>query len=158
MTNDEYIELRVAYPGHPGVALIDGMNESCNLHRRRIGDCLYHRREHLAGGTMEQVYRLPLMADAIYEIVETINGRRAVATSVPSKVEPNRQRRIRRCPVTGGSVWLWCSLCISVFSFFFGIGGVLHAINGEEYGWHVVGVSIGVHFANCIGVLAYYLR
>ncbi len=77
-TNYEFIELRVAYPGHPYVAHIDGLDESCNLNRRWIGDYLYHRREHLNDGTQEEVYRVPTSMDAIYEIAETIDGRRGL--------------------------------------------------------------------------------
>ena len=76
-TDDEYIELRVKYPGHPYVAHIAGLDESCNLNRRWIGDYLYNRREHLTNGTQVQVYRLPLGWDAAYEIRETIGGKRA---------------------------------------------------------------------------------
>jgi hypothetical protein len=73
---DGYIELRVRYPGHPYVAHIDGLDESCHLHRRWIGDDYYHRRDQVGDGNQEQVYRLPLSWDAIYEVAETINGRR----------------------------------------------------------------------------------
>jgi hypothetical protein len=75
-SGDEFIELRVKYPGHPYVAHIDGLDESCHLHRRWIGVHLYDRRDHLSDDTQEQVYRLPLSWDAIYEVAETINGRR----------------------------------------------------------------------------------
>jgi len=76
MTSDGYIEIRVRYPGHPYLAMIDGLDKSCNLNRRWIGMRLYDRRERLANGSQEQIYRLPKSWDAIYEIRETIDGRR----------------------------------------------------------------------------------
>jgi len=72
---DKFVELRVKYPGHPYVALIDGLDKSFNLNRRWVGEQLYQRRERLGDGRQEQVYRLPLV-DAIYEVGETINDRK----------------------------------------------------------------------------------
>jgi hypothetical protein len=76
MSEAEYIELRVAYPGQPYVALIVGLDALNDLNRSWVGDYLYHRREHVGDGKQEQVYRLPLR-DAVYEIREKINGKRA---------------------------------------------------------------------------------
>jgi hypothetical protein len=77
MRDDEYIELRVRYPGHPYVALLDGCDKNFIPRRSWIGDFLYNRREHLADGTQEQVYHLPLAWDGIYEVAETVDGARA---------------------------------------------------------------------------------
>lgn len=55
------------------------------------------------------------------------------------------------------SGWLWYSLCIFVFSMIVGVGGMLHALSGTEYGWHVVGISIVAHFFNCLSFAAYCL-
>jgi hypothetical protein len=73
-SGDGYLELRVKYPGHPYIAQIDGLDNSCNLNRRWIGMQLYDRREHHDDGSQEQVYRLPLV-NAIYEIREKIDGK-----------------------------------------------------------------------------------
>ena len=72
---EQYIELRVSYPGHPYVALIDGLDVRCDLNRVWIGDWLYHHRDFLPDGRQEQVYRL-LQVDAIYEVGEKRDGRR----------------------------------------------------------------------------------
>ena len=77
MGDDGYIELRVHYPGHPYVALINGTDKNSILRRSWIGDFFYHRREHLNDNRQEQVYRLPLGWDGIYEVAETIDGIRA---------------------------------------------------------------------------------
>ncbi len=77
MRDDEYIELRVRHPGHPYVALLDGCDKNFIPRRSWIGDFFYHRREHLDDNRQEQVYRLPLGWDAIYEVAETIDGVRA---------------------------------------------------------------------------------
>lgn len=74
-SGDEYIELRVAYPGRPYVALIHGLDGARNLNRLWIGDDMYRRRDHLEDGHQVQVYRLPTTVDGVYEIAETIGGR-----------------------------------------------------------------------------------
>jgi hypothetical protein len=56
------------------------------------------------------------------------------------------------------SVWLWYSLCAVVFCVIVGVGGMLHAIAGEESGWLAIGISVVAHLVNCVGLLAYYLH
>ncbi len=51
----------------------------------------------------------------------------------------------------------WGNLCVFVLSMLVAIGGMLHALSGREYGWHVVGVAVTVHFINCIGLAVYFL-
>jgi hypothetical protein len=60
--------------------------------------------------------------------------------------------------MTGGDAGLWSSLSIFVLSLLIGVGGVLKAISGESYGWRVVGVTVAIHFFNCIGLTVYCLH
>jgi hypothetical protein len=74
---DGFIELRVAYPTRARLFRIDGLDSrSCNLSRFEIGDYLDYRREYLTGGGAVAVYGLPLY-DAVYEVRQIIDGRRA---------------------------------------------------------------------------------
>ncbi len=71
---DSFVELRVAYPGHPFVARIDGFHPTYDLDRCfEAGEYCYHRREFLGDGRQEQVYRLPL-TPGIWEVSERFNG------------------------------------------------------------------------------------
>ncbi len=54
--------------------------------------------------------------------------------------------------------WPWLlSLYVFVLSFLFAIGGMLRGISGKEFGWMVVGISVTVHFFNCVGLAVYFL-
>jgi len=70
----EYAELRVAYPGHPRVGLIDSIDLSGNLRRIWcVADQFFHRRERI-GERQEVVYRLPAVPK-IWEVTERIGER-----------------------------------------------------------------------------------
>ena len=54
--------------------------------------------------------------------------------------------------------WPWLlSLYVFVLSFLFAIGGMLRGISGKESGWLVVGISVVVHFFNCVSLAVYLL-
>jgi hypothetical protein len=75
MEDYEYAELRVAYPGHPTIALVDGIDLSGNLiHIWGVADQFYHRREGIGTARQEQVYRLPAVPK-IWEVTERIGDR-----------------------------------------------------------------------------------
>jgi hypothetical protein len=70
----EYVELRVAYPGHPVVLLIDGIDDSGTLKRNKyVADAFLNRRERFKDGKQERVYRLPRVTK-IWEVNEEIKG------------------------------------------------------------------------------------
>lgn len=74
MSNYEHIQLRLRYPGHPSIALVDGLNKRHEFNRVWCADyLLFDRRERKSNGSQEQVYALPLI-DAIYEIREMRDG------------------------------------------------------------------------------------
>ncbi len=60
--------------------------------------------------------------------------------------------------MTNGIDCLWLNLDIFVLTMIVGSGGLLHAIAGDEYGWQIVGISIGVYLANCASLLIYFLH
>lgn len=71
----EYAELRVAYPGHPRIALVDGIDLSGNLKRIWcVADQFYHRREGIGTARQELVFRLPRVAK-IWEVNEKVGER-----------------------------------------------------------------------------------
>jgi hypothetical protein len=70
----EYAELRVSYPGHPRIALIDGIDLSGNLKRIWcVADQFFHGRERI-GERQQLMFRLPA-APKIWEVTERIGER-----------------------------------------------------------------------------------
>jgi hypothetical protein len=68
---ERFIELRVAYPGHPYVAVL---GPGCLTGKLKKLKCpFYSRRERLADGSQQQVYLLP-DHDLTYEIEEVVAG------------------------------------------------------------------------------------
>jgi len=71
----EYSELPVAYPGHPTIALIVGIDLSGNLKRIWcVADQFYDRREGIGTARQELVFRLPRV-EKIWEVKERIGDR-----------------------------------------------------------------------------------
>jgi hypothetical protein len=70
----EYAELRVAYPGHPTIALVDGIDLSGNLIRIWcVADQFFHGRERI-GKRQQLIYRLPAVPK-IWEVKEKVGER-----------------------------------------------------------------------------------
>jgi len=72
-SEEEYIELRVAYPGHPYVAVLGKRSSAFAF--ERIFNCFYKGRERLPDGRQEQIHHLP-DATLTYEIQEVREGKR----------------------------------------------------------------------------------
>jgi hypothetical protein len=75
MSNAEFVELRVVYPGYPYLALIAGVDKKYGFQRVFTND-LYDRRERLEDGTQFQIFRLPTYKSAVFEVQELVNGRK----------------------------------------------------------------------------------
>jgi hypothetical protein len=74
MENEErYHELRVAYPGHPYVAVLGRRSSKYGF--ERIFNPFYEGREHLPDGRQEHIHHLP-DADLTYEVEEVRDGQR----------------------------------------------------------------------------------
>ena len=72
-SEEKYIELRVAYPGHPHVAVL-GLG--CLTGKfKKLKNPFYSRRERLPDGSQQQVHLLPAN-DLTYEVEEVVAGQR----------------------------------------------------------------------------------
>lgn len=72
-TNEKHIELRVAYPGHPYVAVL---GPRCPVYGfKRLFNPFYSRRERFDDDSQQQVHLLP-DHDLTYEIEQVVNGKR----------------------------------------------------------------------------------
>ena len=71
--DDKYIELRVAYPGHPYVALLG--EHSAKYGFERIFNLFYKGRVRLPDGRQEQIHHLP-DDNFVYEVTEVRDGKR----------------------------------------------------------------------------------
>jgi hypothetical protein len=83
MSNYEYVELRVAYPGHPVVKLIDGADDVGLVGVKTVAEPFFHGRVGIGTDRQEVVYRLPAEVDMVWEVTERVNNqkvRRWVAT------------------------------------------------------------------------------
>jgi hypothetical protein len=70
----EFAELRVAYPGHPTIALVGGIDLSGNLKRIWcVADQFFHGRERI-GKRQQLIYRLPAVPE-IWEVKEKVGER-----------------------------------------------------------------------------------
>jgi hypothetical protein len=74
MANEEmFHELRVAYPGHPYVAVLGRRSSEYGF--KRVFNPFYKGRIHLPNGRQEQVHHLP-DASLTYEVEEVLHGKR----------------------------------------------------------------------------------
>jgi hypothetical protein len=86
---ERHIELRVAYPGHPYVALLG--RRSAEFGFERIFNPFYKGREFLLDGRQEQIHHLP-DANLVYEIDELRNGKRTRWYAATVLGDPNIYR------------------------------------------------------------------
>jgi hypothetical protein len=90
MKNEEnYIELRVAYPGHPYVAVLG--RRSSEFGFQRIFNPFYKGRERLPDGRQEQIHHLP-DANLTYEVEEVRDGKRVRRYVATLEGDPNLHR------------------------------------------------------------------
>src|ERR1022692_3452192 len=72
-SEEKYIELRVAYPGHPYVAVLGPGCLTGKL--KKLKNPFYSRRERMADGSQQQVHTLP-DHDLTYEVEEVVASQR----------------------------------------------------------------------------------
>jgi hypothetical protein len=88
-SEENYIELRVAYPGHPYVAVLGRRSSEYGF--ERIFNPFYKGREFLLDGRQEQIHHLP-NASLVYEIDELRDGKRARWYAATEENDPNIYR------------------------------------------------------------------
>ncbi len=76
MSNYPFVELHVAYPGHPEVKLVIGIDEFWCLETvRGVADQFYKRRDGIGTARQEQIFHLPAV-EKIWEVWERVDDRR----------------------------------------------------------------------------------
>lgn len=89
LTEEQHIELRVAYPGHPYVAVL---GPPCSLYGfKRIFNPFYSRRDRLADGSQQVVHLLP-DHDLTYEVEEVVDGKRIRRYAATIEGDPSLHR------------------------------------------------------------------
>jgi hypothetical protein len=92
-SEEKYLELRIAYPGHPYVAVLGRRSSEYGF--ERIFNPFYKGREFLLDGRQEQIHHLPA-ANLVYEIDELRDGKRARWYAATLEDDPNIYRISRR--------------------------------------------------------------
>ena len=77
MASYPYVEVRVAYPGHPTLKLVNGVDAfGYLLCENTVADQFFHCREGIGTSCQEHVYRLPSEVEKVLEVAERVNGKR----------------------------------------------------------------------------------